>query len=183
MKQYGLVRDIFVYHDDLVGKFFQGNGHVLLESPNTTNPTFSALSHRIHCGGSSFLATWADRPIHCRYCKEMDHSKDNCSNRPQDTRSCYTCGATGHIAIHCPREAPNDAERNQRRRIASPPDPRSNRAIAHPKAAARTLPENNEVTLSSSTNQTISEQTPQNNNTTITNINQIDANNPEFTQS
>lgn len=108
--EFGIVRDIVLYQDDLSGTWFTGNGYVQLE--RHAQSELPSLRHRITLAGgteSSFLATWSEMGKYCRFCKELGHRKDSCTKRPVDNRHCFTCGKKGHISLRCPREAVLDS--------------------------------------------------------------------------
>ncbi|KAG0850605.1 hypothetical protein G6F57_006353 [Rhizopus arrhizus] len=85
-ERFGIVKDIVLYHDDISHEWFTGNGHVYLEIPRNPSTELEPLEYRISLSDSdtSFLATWARMPDHCRYCKHMGHTKESCDKRPVD---------------------------------------------------------------------------------------------------
>ncbi|KAI8967207.1 hypothetical protein BDB01DRAFT_691707, partial [Pilobolus umbonatus] len=114
LSDYGIVQDMVIYLDDMSGRFFQGNGHVILERPPNPDRLLKVLTYRVPMEDTSFLATWAKMESHCRYCKEMGHTRDQCKARPVERRTCHSCGLQGHIAVKCPRVSISELEENKR---------------------------------------------------------------------
>ncbi|KAG0752845.1 hypothetical protein G6F35_010441 [Rhizopus arrhizus] len=135
--------NIVLYHDDISREWFTGNGHVYLEIPRNPSTELEPLTYRISLFDSdtSFLATWARMPDHCRYCKHMGHTKESCDKRPVDPRTCFICNKNGHISYHCDRalDRDRDLSSHKRARQQAPASSVTSRRIATP--SRRTRPE------------------------------------------
>ncbi|KAG1035325.1 hypothetical protein G6F43_013249 [Rhizopus delemar] len=142
-ERFGIVKDIVLYHDDISREWFTGNGHVYLEIPRNPSTELEPLTYRISLSDSdtSFLATWARMPEHCRYCKHMGHTKESCDKRPVDPRTCFICNKKGHISYHCDRALDRDRDlpSHKRARQQAPASSVTSRRIATP--SRRTRPE------------------------------------------
>ncbi|KAG0783103.1 hypothetical protein G6F22_008825 [Rhizopus arrhizus] len=142
-ERFGVVKDIVLYHDDISREWFTGNGHVYLEIPRNPSTELEPLTYRISLFDSdtSFLATWARMPDHCRYCKHMGHTKESCDKRPVDPRTCFICNKNGHISYHCDRalDRDRDLSSHKRARQQAPASSVTSRRIATP--SRRTRPE------------------------------------------
>ncbi|KAI8970497.1 hypothetical protein BDB01DRAFT_840020 [Pilobolus umbonatus] len=55
------------YLDNLSGKIFCGNGHVILERPPNSCRILKAQAHSVSMEKTSFLVTWTKTESHCRY--------------------------------------------------------------------------------------------------------------------
>ncbi|KAI9274181.1 hypothetical protein BY458DRAFT_148453 [Sporodiniella umbellata] len=73
-------------------------------------------------------------PKFCRYCKAMGHTRESCSERPTENRSCFTCGVKGHLSVNCTRAPPKDADTSKRPRRVAPKSAITIRNIARPRA-------------------------------------------------
>ncbi|KAI9004835.1 hypothetical protein CLU79DRAFT_801585 [Phycomyces nitens] len=51
---------------------------------------------------------------HSVFCKQMEHSVDNCPERRREARTCHNCRIAGHIQIHCNRDPPTNRHKKLR---------------------------------------------------------------------
>ncbi|KAG1138338.1 hypothetical protein G6F37_010607 [Rhizopus arrhizus] len=130
---FGRIVDIVLHLDDVSSQWFRGNGHILVETkesdPNNTSPTYK-LDYN---GKTSILVTWAKMPKHCRYCKAMGHTRETCSERPSEIRTCFTCGVKGHLRVNCTRASPSEPEPSKRSRRIAPESAITTRSILKPR--------------------------------------------------
>ncbi|KAI9013753.1 hypothetical protein CLU79DRAFT_890430, partial [Phycomyces nitens] len=98
---YGSVREVGMHFRS---GYFDGTGYAYLEQPPNPDTNLAKLSFKIpYEDDRYFLGTWKQMGLHCNYCKAMGHDIDNCPERPNDSRRCFTCDQTGHLRRACPR--------------------------------------------------------------------------------
>lgn len=131
--RYGKVIDIVLHLDDVSSAWFRGNGHVLVETTESTSDQPSPSYKVDYNAKTAILVTWAKMPKHCRYCKAMGHTRDFCPERPTETRTCFTCGVRGHLSVNCKRAPPTEPEASKRSRHIEPTSPITTRVMATPR--------------------------------------------------
>ncbi|KAG0173034.1 hypothetical protein DFQ30_009051 [Apophysomyces sp. BC1015] len=63
------------------------------------------LQHHIPWKSSQdgFYATWKNMPLHCMFCHQQGHNRNDCPLPPINKVVCYNCDEKGHIQSTCPR--------------------------------------------------------------------------------
>ncbi|KAG0867260.1 hypothetical protein G6F15_012447 [Rhizopus arrhizus] len=134
---FGRIVDIVLHLDDVSSQWFRGNGHILVET-RESDPNNNSPSYRLDYNGkTSILVTWAKMPKHCRYCKAMGHTRETCSERPSEVRTCFTCGIKGHLRVNCTRAPPTEPESSKRSRRIAPDSSITTRSILTPRLTSQ----------------------------------------------
>ncbi|KAG1370546.1 hypothetical protein G6F61_011945 [Rhizopus arrhizus] len=78
----------------------------------------------------------------------MGHTRETCSERPSEIRTCFTCGVKGHLRVNCTRASPTEPEPSKRSRCIASESAITTRSILKPldKTSANTTDTSLEVT-------------------------------------
>ncbi|KAG0174640.1 adenyl-nucleotide exchange factor sse1 [Apophysomyces sp. BC1034] len=103
LSMYGRILDVGISRDADFG-LFMGNGYAVLDRYQPDNePPFAELKHHIQWVDSTdcFYAFWRDMPLHCVFCHEPGHIRDDCPQRTINKIACLNCGEKGHSQASC----------------------------------------------------------------------------------
>ncbi|KAF7728209.1 adenyl-nucleotide exchange factor sse1 [Apophysomyces ossiformis] len=100
---YGRVLDVGISRDADFG-LYMGNGYAVLDRrPEENGPPFAEIKHSIQWCDSTdcFYAFWRDMPVHCVFCHELGHIREDCPRRTVNKTICFICGEKGHNQTDC----------------------------------------------------------------------------------
>lgn len=119
LSPFGDILDIGI-HLEPETKTYMGTGFAVINVP-LKEGACRPLTHIIPWKDSedlSFYAVWKQMPRYCKYCHAEGHTLVDCEKR-KTKFSCWTCGASGHMAASCPKDVPQKKPKVQK--PVSPP--------------------------------------------------------------